>query len=256
LVTRCAATHFQTPAASCWRGTSRRLPRRTMRTYRTFRRAAFAGVALLTLATFGTPQAVAAQASAAAGTETGRAFKPSDWYKVTTVGDPAISPDGRQVAFTVTTVKERENERHSEVWVVPTSGGEPVRYTSPSTSASSPSWSHDGKYLFFQSRRAGGQGNRWAIRMDAPSGEAFQLENYPSGSIPRSGEFAVFVEPAPRDSTADSTGSTDPFARMQATARPPYRSITRPVDAARFDGRHIVDMGYKRNGPGYVANPR
>ena len=227
-----------------------------MRTYRTFRRAAFAGVALLTLATFGTPQAVAAQASAAAGTETGRAFKPSDWYKVTTVGDPAISPDGRQVAFTVTTVKERENERHSEVWVVPTSGGEPVRYTSPSTSASSPSWSHDGKYLFFQSRRAGGQGNRWAIRMDAPSGEAFQLENYPSGSIPRSGEFAVFVEPAPRDTTADSTRATDPFARMQATARPPYRSITRPVDAARFDGRHIVDMGYKRNGPGYVANPR
>ncbi len=201
------------------------------------------------------PRALDAQQTSA----TGRAFTPNDWYKLSTVGSPAISPDGRRVAFTVTTVKERENKRHSEVWVVPAAGGDPVRYTSPSTESSDPSWSADGKYLFFRSQRAAGRGNTWALRMDAPSGEAFQLENYPtSGTTPRNGAFAVWSE-ADSDSAArsDSTAREgDLFARMQATARPPFSSVTQPVEPARFDGRHVVDIGYKRNGIGFVANPR
>src|SRR5919202_1965173 len=56
-----------------------------------------------------------------------RAFTPADWYRVTTVSQPAVSPDGRRVAFTVTTVREAENRRHSEIWVAPLAGGEPAR---------------------------------------------------------------------------------------------------------------------------------
>ena len=44
-----------------------------------------------------------------------RAFTPADWYRVTTLSAPALSPDGRLVAFTVTTVKEADNKRHQEV---------------------------------------------------------------------------------------------------------------------------------------------
>src|SRR5690606_15752322 len=166
-----------------------------MRTHRRFRSTAFAGAVLFGAAVLLPASPILAQS----GESSGRAFTPADWYKVTTVSDPAISPDGSRVAFTVTTVVEKDNKRHSEIWVAPTEGGEPVRYTSPSTESSNPSWSHDGKYLFFQSRRAGGEGSRWALRMDAPGGEASQLEDYPTGSVPRSGEFAVWTDPAPRD---------------------------------------------------------
>ncbi|HEY0972642.1 MAG TPA: S9 family peptidase [Gemmatimonadales bacterium] len=192
-----------------------------------------------------------------------RAFTPDDWYALTTLSSPAMSPDGRLVAVTVTTVKEKENKRHSEVWVVPTAGGEPVRYTTPAFESSDPRWSPDGKYLFFTSRRPGGKGNSWALRMDAPGGEAFQLPDHPSGSVTRDGRWIVWTEAVGADSargsdstSADSTRRDDPFARMEATARPPYQAITRPVDPRRFDGRHVVDLGYKRNGAGYVANPR
>jgi Tol biopolymer transport system component len=188
----------------------------------------------------------------------GRAFTPQDWYRLTTVGSPAMSPDGRSVAFTVTTVKESENERHSEVWVVPTAGGEAVRYTSPGVSSSSPRWSHDGTHLFFTSRRPGGDGSAWALRMDRPSGEAFQME-YPDGSRPRGGAFVVFaqgMEEDEDDDEDDAESEKDPFERMHATARPPFGAVTKPVNPARFDGRHIVDNGYKRNGPGFVANRR
>jgi len=188
--------------------------------------------------------------------QAGRAFMPADWYRLTTVGSPAMSPDGRLVAFTVTTVKEAENRRHSEVWVVPSAGGEPVRYTSPSTESSNPRWSHDGKYLFFTSNRPGGRGSTWALRMDAPGGEAFQLPGYPSGSLPRDGSFAVYARNAEEEEDTTSQRSSDPFARMQATARPPHGAVTTPLHPARFDGRHVVDAGYKANGRGFVPNAR
>jgi dipeptidyl aminopeptidase/acylaminoacyl peptidase len=192
----------------------------------------------------------------AAAQSPGRAFTPADWYRLTTVSSPALSPDGRMVAFTVTTVKEVENRRHDEVWVVPVTGGEPVRYTSPGVSSSAPRWSPDGRYLLFTSNRPGGRGSTWLLRMEQPGGEAFQMP-YPEGSYPRSGEFAVFARTAGSDADSTEAGrEADPFARMQATARPPFGSITKPENAARFDGRHIVDLGYKRNGPGFVANPR
>src|SRR5947207_966831 len=85
------------------------------------------------------------------------AFTPADWYKVTTVAGPALSPDGNKVAFTVTTVREAENKRHSEVWVVGMQGGEPARYTSPGYESSAPRFSDDGKTLYFTSQRPGGR---------------------------------------------------------------------------------------------------
>lgn len=185
-----------------------------------------------------------------------RAMQPNDWHRLTTVSQPAMSPDGRQVAFTVTTVNERENKRHSEVWVVPTAGGEPVRYTAPAFESSNPRFSPDGKYLFFSSQRPGGRGNTWAIRMDAASGEATQVENFPNGSWPRDGKFAVFSAPAGGDDASPAAPGSDPYARMQPTARPPFGAITKPVDPARFDGRHIVQSRYKANGAGFLPGPR
>src|ERR1044072_2762559 len=61
----------------------------------------------------------------------GRAFTPNDWYRVTTVSGPAVSPDGKQVAFTVTTVRAAENKRHAEVWMAAVAGGDPMRLTPP-----------------------------------------------------------------------------------------------------------------------------
>ncbi len=190
-----------------------------------------------------------------------RAMKPSDWHRLTTLSQPALSPDGKLVAFTVTTVNERENRRHQEVWVVPTAGGDPVRYTAPATESSNPSFSRDGKYLHFASTRAGGVGPAWSIRMDLPSGEAAQLADYPTGSWPRDGRFAVFAAVVAPDTTlagpgAAAAGDADIYARMPPMARPPFGAITKPVDPTRFDGRHIVEARYKANGQGFLPGPR
>ena len=193
-----------------------------------------------------------------------RAFTPNDWYKVTTLSTPAMSPDGKLVAFTVTTVAERENKRHSEVWAVPTAGGAPVRYTSPGYESSNPRFSPDGRYLFFTSNRPGGRGNTWALRMDQPGGEAMQVESYPVGSVPKDKSFAVFDAVtdtsggagAGRGGRGGAFGAPATPGAPNAMAFPPYGAITRPVDQARFDGRQIVTFPYKANGVGYIPNAR
>jgi dipeptidyl aminopeptidase/acylaminoacyl peptidase len=201
-------------------------------------------------------QSLGAQAAQTQAVANRRAFTPADWYKLTTLSAPAVSPDGKLIAFTVTTVRESENKRHNEIWVVPAAGGEATRYTSPSTESSQPRFSADGKYLLFNSTRPGSRARTWALRMDQPGGEAMEMNDYPNGSLPRDRSFAVWSDPVTPDSSADSTRRRDPYAAMQAMARPPFGAITQPLDAKRFDGRHIYDMRYKANGQGFVPGPR
>ncbi len=219
----------------------------------------------------GPPAPAAAPAVLAATAPAGpRAFTPNDWYKVTQLSSPALSPDGKLVAFTVTTVVEKDNKRHSEVWAVPAAGGEPVRYTAPSYESSNPRFSPDGKYLFFTSNRPGGRGATWGLRMDQPAGEAMQVENYPSGSVPKDKSFAVFTDVV--DTTGGGGGGGGGrggrggpggglalpagASAANAMAFPPYGAITKPVDQTRFDGRQILSFPYKANGVGFIPNPR
>ena len=202
----------------------------------------------------------------------GRAFQLSDWYRVAQLSAPTLSPDGNLVAFTVTTVREAENKRHQEVWVQAVSGGVAKRMTSPGFESSAPRWSDDGKSLMFTSTRPGGtRGNTWAVRMDE-GGEAFQPE--PARVTPATG-----AQPADKSFTITSgagnaggagfggrggggrgalpatdsvaTNASGPFGRMLPMARPPANAITKPVDPARFDGRHITDEAYKSNDGGF-----
>ena len=198
-----------------------------------------------------------AAAAAGAQSSTPRAFTPADWYRVTTLSSPAMSPDGRHIAFTVTTVRERENKRHNEVWVVPTAGGDAQRFTAPGYESSGPRWSPDGSWLLFSSQRpGGGRGRAWGLRMDQPAGEAVSTDAYPAGSVPTDKRFVVWSEAPAVDSAAGDSAAGDAFAKMQPMARPPFGAVTRPLDPARFDGRHITEMRYKVNGPGFVPGPR
>jgi dipeptidyl aminopeptidase/acylaminoacyl peptidase len=185
-----------------------------------------------------------------------RPFELRDWYRLAILSAPAMSPDGSRIAFTVQTINERENKYHREVWVVATSGGEPQRFTSPSTESSNPRWSPDGKLLMFTSQRPGGRGTTWMLRMDQPGGEAFQDDKYPrTGSVTADNRLAVWSEAdsIPSDS---ARRAEDPFGKMQPMARPPFGAITKPLDPSRFDGRHVHDMQYKSNGAGFVPGAR
>jgi dipeptidyl aminopeptidase/acylaminoacyl peptidase len=72
-----------------------------------------------------------------------------DYFQIRELDEPQLSPDGKWVAFTVTTSCLEEDEVKSRIWMAPTAGGKPVPMTAEEKSVSRPRWSPDGRHLAF-----------------------------------------------------------------------------------------------------------
>src|SRR5947209_2717837 len=133
-----------------------------------------------------------------AGNYMSRSITIEDLYAIQFLSRPRISPDGRCVAFVVTTIDEGKHEYRSSIWVAPTEGGEAMRFTSGTANAHNLCWSPDGQWLAFVTDREGehsskdaheqkkqgkGKGQIW--RIPSNGGEAHQFTFMPHGaSIP------------------------------------------------------------------------
>lgn len=72
------------------------------------------------------------------------------------VGAPAVSADGQAALFTITYADIKEDKQTTEVYSVPTSGGQPVRMTDGGgKSSSDPAFLPDGRIAFLRSDEAG-----------------------------------------------------------------------------------------------------
>ena len=98
-----------------------------------------------------------AAARAAAQPEPGRRFTVQDLVRLDRISDPVVSPDGKQVAYTLRTTDMEANKGRTGIWVVDARKREasPVRVTDIAANANSPEWSADGRSIYFLSSRSG-----------------------------------------------------------------------------------------------------
>src|SRR5437899_4316328 len=82
-----------------------------------------------------------------------RAITFEDYIALKAVSDPQLSPDGRWVAYTVSTPSLEDNRNVSRIWVVEVATGKSRQLTGGPGSDRQPRWSPDGKTLAFISTR-------------------------------------------------------------------------------------------------------
>lgn len=189
---------------------------------------------------------VALCATPVAAQQAPRPWRATDYYQLAGVAAPALSPDGRYVAYTVTTVVEDKDRRHSEIWLARTDGSaKPFRLTNPTTEAAAPVWSPDGALLAFTSRREGAPDNVWFLRMQGPGGEAFQIPGVKAA--PRFSPDGQTILFAWQGEEPESLKSQTWRSRVSPTA------ISRGADPKRFDGRLYTSLPFKADERGYLA---
>lgn len=188
-----------------------------------------------------------------------RPLKLDDLARFRNVNDPQISPDGKSIAYTVSTIDAKEDKGSTHIWMVGYDGTNDRQITFSSDSESSPRWSPDGKFLAFTSARSSGKpgvrGSQvWLL--DRSGGEAYQLTEL-KGRLqgyewsPDAKRLALVIgdpDPDAPDPTATPTPGTPP--------KPPkpividrYR-YKQDVQGYLLSGRHtyiyLFDMAAKK----------
>jgi dipeptidyl aminopeptidase/acylaminoacyl peptidase len=109
--------------------------------------------------------------------QTKRPLNLDDLARMRDVRDPQCSPDGKWVAYTVSTIDAKADKHSSHIWMVSIDGSIDRQVTESQESEGSPQWSPDEKYLSFTSGRPGeAKGNQvWILNREG--GEAMQLTN-------------------------------------------------------------------------------
>jgi dipeptidyl aminopeptidase/acylaminoacyl peptidase len=85
-----------------------------------------------------------------------------DMLAMKRISTPALSPDDRQVAYTVTTPNKEANRNLSDIWLTSIDGRTSRQLTTHQAADRSPVWSPDGKWIAFESTRSG-ENEIWLI---------------------------------------------------------------------------------------------
>lgn len=189
----------------------------------------------------------------------GRALTIEDYYQVKTVGDPQLSPDGKWVAYTVSSKIEADNTTAIETYVLSTDGsGTPRRIQHEGKDVASPRWSADNMLEYtLNSRpnsgifiggdapqvRTNGQngGPRWKVSVASSGSAPVPAESRPQGAVSSAdGKWIAQAKEKPRTAPAASYANDFEKRHME-----------------RFKGRQFDWMRFQQDGQEYpTADPR
>jgi dipeptidyl aminopeptidase/acylaminoacyl peptidase len=107
-----------------------------------------------------------------------RAFTIEDFYRVQTVADVQVAPDGRTLAYVLTSLDFGRARRQAHVWMANIDGTDVRQVTFSDRSETAPRFSPDGKWIAFVSTR-GGDANLYL--MPRAGGESRPLTRLSTG---------------------------------------------------------------------------
>jgi dipeptidyl aminopeptidase/acylaminoacyl peptidase len=78
-----------------------------------------------------------------------RGFRPEDAFRLRTTTAPALSPDGRRVAFVVSDTDREADRLRASIWVAPVDASAPARPFTEGPADRNPAFSPDGRWLAY-----------------------------------------------------------------------------------------------------------
>jgi dipeptidyl aminopeptidase/acylaminoacyl peptidase len=105
--------------------------------------------------------------SAASGPKRPMTFE--DMMQMKRLGETAVSPDGKWLAYSVTTVDLEKNTKTPELWLQQIAGGDPIKIAAAQPGDGGPEFAPDGHSVLFLSGRDGGQ-QIWLADFDPATG--------------------------------------------------------------------------------------
>ncbi|MFH1841990.1 MAG: S9 family peptidase [bacterium] len=102
-------------------------------------------------------------------------FSVHDMLAMDRISDPQVSPDGKQVVFSVRVTDLEANRGRTDIWLANVDGASTRRLTTDPAGDWNPRWTPDGKLYFLSSRS--GSAQVWTI--DPAGGEAQQVTDLP-----------------------------------------------------------------------------
>ncbi len=175
-----------------------------------------------------------------------RRMRLDDLTRLAVPSQPALSPDGRRVAYVLRTLDTQHDRSHDEVWTVATGDGAPARLTAgPSDSA--PAWSPDGSHLAFL--RAG------QVHVVAPDGgEPRRVTDLPLGSgapvwSPDGRRLALTAPVDPTDGTGPLVATRLDYQTDGVGMFGSVRNQLHVVDVESGEVRQVTD------GPDHAGQP-
>ena len=191
----------------------------------------------------------------------GRPLAIEDYYRIQTVGSPAISPNGRWVAFTVATRIEDDNSTRTETFVVAADGsGQPTRVVYYGKDVTIPSWSGKSRL------ESGAERQRWTIDPSNPSDAPVNAVGMPAAAVlSADGKSIAFAKEKPQPKRErvyaseferrheerfkgvtfdwkDFQRDGAPFPAPNLHARPASQLVVQTVGADADDVRVLVDQ--------------
>ncbi len=96
------------------------------------------------------------------------------------IGAPAVSPDGKFAVAPITRVDMDKDKMTGDLWLFATDGSSQRLFSSQASSESSPTFSPDGRWLAFLSKRGEDESNQLYV-LPLAGGEALRLTEVPTG---------------------------------------------------------------------------